>query len=30
MAGFINKLLVSLFQAQTDYTCWKHFSLKDL
>ena len=23
-----NKSLVSLFQAQADYTCWKDFSLK--
>ena len=26
--GFINRLLVSLFQTQVDYACWKHSSLK--
>ena len=28
MARFINQSLVSRFQAQADYTCWKDSSLK--
>ena len=28
MARFINQSLVSFFQAQADYTCWKDSSLK--
>ena len=28
MARFINQSLISLFQAQADYTYWKDFSLK--
>ena len=28
MTRFVNQSLLSLFQAPSGYTCWKHYSLK--